>query len=51
MRGYYDKGKFVVRLLTWNSFISQFVHPGGREGMGVKGEPDASFTLLEKMKT
>ena len=31
--GYYDKGKIVDRLLTWTSFIGQFVHPVGEKGI------------------
>ena len=38
IRGYYDTGKFVVNLafslLTWTSFIGQFVHPVEVKGMG-----------------
>ena len=56
LHGYYDKGKF--RLLTWASFVGQFVHPAGGEGSkGGKGgglgvslfQPALSFTVLEYM--
>ncbi len=35
IRGYYDRGKIVDKfmLLTWTSFIGQFVHPVGWERM------------------
>ena len=26
------------RLITWNSFIGQFVHPLGEYGVGLKGQ-------------
>ena len=34
--GYYDRGNKCrqLRLQSWNSFIGQFVHPVGREGIG-----------------
>ena len=32
--GYTDRGKFVVRLLTWASFFGQFVLPVGGEEIG-----------------
>ena len=38
-------------MLTWNSFIGQFVHPVGGDIIGgIVILPAASFTLLQNMK-
>ena len=38
IRGYYDKGENCreFRLLTWTTFIGQFIQPVGWEGKGSK---------------
>ena len=39
IRGYYNREKYICQfgLITWNSFIYQFLHPVGEKGLGKTG--------------
>ena len=48
IRGYYDRGRNCRQfsLLTWTSYIGQFIHPELVEDMGLRGWMGVSVSLF-----